>query len=373
MPSRIALSATLGILGACAQSSTSTTPATAGGTGGSGGTNTGGGGSTTTNPIACPLDAADASGACWESTAPYGSGAWPEEWQPGKFPLALMPLTAFRGELWMIGRPRSWSSVDGLTWAPHATQGDWGSRIAQAYVFFNGQLWMMGGLAYESRVFLNDVWRSADGEHWDRVGEAAWPAREGPTVVAFRGKLWLLGGAVHVAQDRSPDQFVNDVWISDDGVAWTQVAAATPWPAMDVPRVLVFRDALYLVGGQGHAQVWRSPDGVQWTQLAAPAAWDDRFDQGAQLFDRRLWVYGGEPAPRDVRRPGVPVRAFNDIWYSEDGVSWLRQAEHGPWSPRSGVHSVVFNDRLWLFSGKHTGASDNWGGDLWTMRTLRAP
>jgi hypothetical protein len=373
MPSRIALSATLGILGACAQSSTSTTPATAGGTGGSGGTNTGGGGSTTTNPIACPLDAADASGACWESTAPYGSGAWPEEWQPGKFPLALMPLTAFRGELWMIGRPRSWSSVDGLTWAPHATQGDWGSRIAQAYVFFDGQLWMMGGLAYESRVFLNDVWRSADGEHWDRVGEAAWPAREGPTVVAFRGKLWLLGGAVHVAQDRSPDQFVNDVWISDDGVAWTQVAAATPWPAMDVPRVLVFRDALYLVGGQGHAQVWRSPDGVQWTQLAAPAAWDDRFDQGAQLFDRRLWVYGGEPAPRDVRRPGVPVRAFNDIWYSEDGVSWLRQAEHGPWSPRSGVHSVVFNDRLWLFSGKHTGASDNWGGDLWTMRTLRAP
>jgi hypothetical protein len=320
--------------------------------------------------IPCPLNSMDTSGACWERTAPLGSGAFPEEWRPGTFPLGLMPIRAFRDELWMIAQTSSWSSADGLSWTRH-DKDDWGARIGQAYAFFNDQLWMFGGLEYESRSVLKDVWRSTDGSHWEHAGDAAWPAREGQTVVAFKNKLWLFGGAVHVAEERSPDQFVNDVWTSEDGVQWTQVTAAAPWPAMDYPRVLVFQDALYLLGGQGHADLWRSADGVQWTQLAPQAAWGARYDQGATLFDGRLWIYGGEPAPREVRHPGVAIHALNDIWYSADGVTWLRQAEHGPWSPRTGMTSVVFNDTLWMFSGKHTGACDNWGGDIWTMKAVR--
>ena len=26
-------------------------------------------------------------------------------------------------------------------------------------------------------------------------------------------------------------------------------------------------------------------------------------------------------------------------------------------------------DKLWIFSGKHTGGTDGWGGDIWTMNT----
>jgi hypothetical protein len=323
---------------------------------------------TSTDPIACPLDGTDVSGACWERTAPYGSGAFPDEWRPGTFPMGLSPLLAFRDDLWMVGRNRSWSSADGLTWTPHPGDADWGERIGQTHAFFGGQLLMFGGLAYDTRTVLNDVWRSSDGAHWERVGTAAWPPRLGATVVAFKDKLWLLGGGVHVGEDRSPDRFVNDVWRSDDGVSWTEVTTAAPWPATDHPRAVVFGDALYLLGGQGHAEVWRSPDGVAWTQLTPAAAWGDRFDHGAQLFDGRLWVYGGEPAPRAVRRRDVPIPALNDVWYSQDGVTWLRQVEHGPWSPRTTMTSVVFKDRLWLFSGKHTGATDNWGGDIWTMK-----
>ena len=323
-----------------------------------------------TGPFPCPIDAQDASGACWELTAPYGSGAFPDEWMPGKFPLGLVPLIAFRDELWMIGGTMGWSSTDGLQWTPHR-KNDWGSRIGHRFAFFKGELWMFGGLAYESRVFLNDVWRSADGERWSHAGQAAWPAREGATVVVFRDRLWLFGGAVHVDADRSPDGFVNDVWRSDDGVAWEQVIAAAPWPASDEPRVVVFREALYLLGGQGHAQLWRSPDGETWTQLAEAAPWPARFDQGVQLFDGRLWVYGGEPAPRQARGGG-PIQAFNDVWYSEDAIRWQRQAEHAPWSPRGGGTSVAFRDRLWIFSGKHTGAADNWGGDIWTMTSAGA-
>ena len=322
-------------------------------------------------PIPCPLDEADRSQACWDQEAPYGSGAFPDDWSPGKFPLGLVPLRAFRDELWMVGRTAAWSSADGRGWARHPKD-DWGERIGHAQVFFKGELWMFGGLEYQDRSFLNDVWRSADGERWTRAGVAAWPGREGATVVAFRDRLWLLGGAVHVTADRSPDQFVNDVWSSGDGLSWQQVSAAAPWPPMDSPRVFVFQDALHLVGGQGHAEVWRSTDGAEWSRLGSgPAAWGARYDQGAALFDGKLWVYGGEPAPRAARRSGTAVPAFNDVWYSADAVTWQRQTEHAPWTPRSGGTSAIFADKLWLYSGKHTGAADNWGGDVWTMRPAR--
>jgi hypothetical protein len=318
------------------------------------------------DPIPCPLGVTDVSGACWQRAAPLGSGAFPGEWRPGKFPLGLTPLRGFRDQLWMLGQDASWSSSDGLEWTLHRKQ-DWGERIGQANAFFRDELWMLGGLSYQSRSMLNDVWRSTDGEHWQQAGNAAWPARSGATVIAFGGKLWLFGGAVHVAADRSPDGFVNDVWSSEDGVTWTLVTAAAPWPAMDIPRVLPFQEELFLLGGQGHAEIWRSPDGVSWTLVNAQPPWGARFDHGAAVFAGKLWIYGGEPAPRAPRQRDVPIPSHNDIWYSADGVTWQRQAEHGPWSPRSGMTSVVFQDRLWMYSGKHTGACDNWGGDLWTM------
>jgi hypothetical protein len=45
---------------------------------------------------------------------------------------------------------------------------------------------------------------------------------------------------------------------------------------------------------------------------------------------------------------------------------WQQQAVHAAWQPRSPV-SIVFDDKVWIFSGKHTGADDRWGGDLWQM------
>jgi len=46
------------------------------------------------------------------------------------------------------------------------------------------------------------------------------------------------------------------------------------------------------------------------------------------------------------------------------GITWTEQTAAAPWGPRT-PRSVVFHDALWIFSGKHTGARDNWGGDVW--------
>ena len=33
---------------------------------------------------------------------------------------------------------------------------------------------------------------------------------------------------------------------------------------------------------------------------------------------------------------------------------------------------VVFRAGIWMYSGKRTGAADNWGGDLWRMNATPA-
>ena len=61
------------------------------------------------------------------------------------FPLTLPPHVAFDGDLWMSAQTVSYSSPDGLSWTEHQKT-DWGERIYDAVVFFQGKLWMYGGL-----------------------------------------------------------------------------------------------------------------------------------------------------------------------------------------------------------------------------------
>ena len=123
---------------------------------------------------------------------------------------------------------------------------------------------------------------------------------------------------------------------------------------------MVFKDELYLLGGQGTADVWRSSNGRDWIPLLANADWGPRDDFAHLAYDGRLWVFGGW---RDRS-----TNALNGVWSSRDGTSWSRQTDHAPWAPRSPI-SVVFHVKIWIYSGKHTGADDNWGGDVWQMIT----
>ena len=313
----------------------------------------------------CPSSGTAPSDGCWQPVLPPGSGGYPADpgsentplWEPTRFPLTLTPHIAYEGNLWMTAQTRAYSSSDGLTWTEHHKT-DWGERIYHSVAYFKGRLWMYGGLDYQTRTFLNDVWSSGDGVSWTRVGTAAWAARGSQAMVVYHDRLWMFGGANHSADDRSTDGFLNDVWVSDDGVTWTLVTHAAPWTPRDKAGVVVFNDELYLLGGQGTADVWRSSNGRNWSRLTAEADWGQRRDFARVVYDGRLWVFGGWT--------GRSTNALNDVWHSRDGRSWSRQTDHAPWAPRSPI-AVVFRDKIWIYSGKHTGYDDNWGGDLWQM------
>ena len=199
------------------------------------------GGGTTAASCAAP----DAPATCWMQALPLGSGGFPPSpgsddapvWEPGKFPLTLPPHVAFDGDLWMSAQTVSYSSPDGLSWTEHQKT-DWGERIYDAVVFFQGKLWMYGGLDYDTSVFSNDIWASSDGVTWEKVGTAAWSPRGAQTMLVFQDRLWLFGGANHVGADKGTDGFVNDVWVSDDGLEWTEVTSAAPWSPRAYPGVV---------------------------------------------------------------------------------------------------------------------------------------
>ncbi|MBO9611789.1 MAG: hypothetical protein J7619_03795 [Dyadobacter sp.] len=297
----------------------------------------------------------------WKEILPAGNGSHQYEWKTGTFPMGLVPHVAFNGDLWMVGQKASWSSADGVIWTRHG-KNDWGERIYLSGVYFAGKLWQTGGMRYQERALTNELWSSGDGSAWQKA-HAAWEPRKGQALVVFKNKLWIFGGTSKISRDFESLEMKNDVWSSPDGVTWTREVAQAPWSPRDRPQVVVMRDTLYMVGAQGMADVWRSADGKSWTQLTAEAGWKKRYDMGVQVFDGRLWVFGG----RDLN-PDLYKGALNDVWFSTNGTDWFRHAEHAPWSVRSGGHSAVFHDQLWIFSGKHTGENPAWKGDVWVLQ-----
>lgn len=297
----------------------------------------------------------------WEQILPFGNGSFQEEWRPDTFPLGLKPMNMPDGSLLMLGQKAAWISTDGLHWGHHPKK-DWGERIWMEYTFFKNKLWMFGGMKYNDRQVINEIWSSTDGIQWKQMANAPWHPRKGHSIVAFQGKLWLFGGAADISKDFVSNRLFNDVWSSEDGIHWKKEMEKSPWSSEESPTLIVFQNALYKLGGQGKADIWRSSDGKRWSQLVSEAEWKPRFANGALVFDNKLWVFGGYDTTANHN-----TGAKNDVWYSPDGVQWTQQTEHAPWTVRSGGTSVVFKNKVWLFSGKHTNGKHNWGGDVWTM------
>jgi hypothetical protein len=295
----------------------------------------------------------------WTQVAPPGSGTHQYEWKEGTYPSAIVPLAGLHDGLWMIGQKKAWFSGDGVHWKDFDKK-DWGERISMAYACFDNKLWVSGGMDYATSTVLNEIWSSADGKNWTRSTKSPeWSPRKGHTLVAFNNKLWLFGGAVSVNDDKTPKDLVNDIWSSSDGIKWELVRESAPWQARYAPGIIVFKEHLWLVGGQGHSDIWRSKNGKHWERLRTDSPWKDRYDNGLSTFNDLMWVYGG--------RETNPRNAYNDVWFSYDGVQWHLQAKNAPWTPRSGNNAVVFQDKLWLYGGKHTGHKDSFSGDIWTL------
>lgn len=240
---------------------------------------------------------------------------------------------------------------------------------------------------------------------WECVTEnAAFPPRDGAGALVHDGAMWLIGGWNPGDKATNPNRAHtnNEVWRSRDGANWERVKAnshvddsfdaATGWEARHTAGYAVFKDRMWIVGGDanlGHYQsdVWSSADGATWSRVAADVPWGPRILHYTVVHDGRMWVMGGQTmTPRVVwdlggHWPGpVDDICYNDVWSSADGVNWARVTGHAPWAPRGQIGgSAVKDGRIWVIGGGtyYTDyRTDVWSsadGMAWTCHTEKAP
>ncbi len=282
-----------------------------------------------------------------------------------------------------IGPTADGDDDPGYRWVPVTGRAAFAPRDGAGALTFRGKMWLLGGWNPGDKTHFplicnNEVWSSADGARWDLVKpntfldrqfdpSSDWEGRHTAGYVVHRDRMWIVGG------DANQRHYQSDVWNSADGRIWNRVSGAEPVPWG--PRVLhytvVFRDKIWVLGGQTmpafapskevfYRDVWNTDDGIHWSRIEPEdPCWSARgMIGGSAVFQDRIWVLGGGT----YDTPTTPVRRFeNDVWSSPDGIHWTQHVQHAPWAPRQYHEVAVWDDRLWVLEG-YSGANRN---DVW--------
>lgn len=248
--------------------------------------------------------------------------------------------------------------------------------------------------AIESAGVLGDPIEVSASRFSERIGHGA---------AYFNSRYWVIGGATPIVPGAQPLQHSpqSDVWSSIDGRSWVLETSAPAFGRRWFHKVLVYNDALWLIGGftptpvgtgGSSSQVWRSTNGVDWQQIsfAAPINASSVMAAAATVFNNRMWiVVGGEShsssdgitwtaeSALDVIAGGVArehasLTAFNgalyyiggannvsgtrvavaDVWTSTNGVNWTLVGSPSPFVARFEHSAFVLGSRLWIMGGR---------------------
>jgi hypothetical protein len=263
----------------------------------------------------------------------------------------------YQDHLWLLGgwfdpkqpNPRDvWKSVDGKAWARTTEVAPWDYSDLSVALIHRNKMWFMGGRKLPGKDNSNEVWTSTDGAAWTLEGQAGWCPRVAASFVVFRDRMWVLGGTESF-YDHSDAMVKNDVWSSADGKDWRLETPNAPWSKRAHAQALVFDNRIWVMGGGlWHPEhvatndVWCSEDGVTWTQVTPAAAWQPRLWFSAVVYRDRMWVLGGWSKPNGN---------FGDVWCSPNGRDWTELKSSVIWRNRHEHSVVVFQDKLWLYGG----------------------
>lgn len=244
-----------------------------------------------------------------------------------------------------------WSSSDGVSWTEETDSAKWAGRAGLSAIVFKGEIYVMGGSFNDdpaviggppTRVYFNDVYKSADGKTWELVTDSApWAPRAGAALAVKDGKLFLFGGEdgfICIPGLRCPPYY-NDVWSTRDGKNWQLVTEEAEWPSRPGHRVEVVYNQFVLFGGFGLStdptnpflpsnpmDVWISKKGENWSKVsespwnaADPA--DIKYDfatlvanGGNNSSGPTIYSFGGDRETFNFADPTNYLNIDNDVW-----------------------------------------------------------
>ncbi len=244
------------------------------------------------------------------------------------------------------------------SWRSFENAGSWDWRDGAGLLAKDGGLYLLGGWNSET-LTKNDVWFTRDLQSWTRLTTAApWAARHGAAWVVHQDRLHVIGG-----------DLIDDAWSSADGIAWRRESAQAPFGKRYTPSAVSDGQRILLYGGQywapydwcafdpvcsavGLNDVWVSPDGAAWSQIAR-APWAGRgLVHGGAHFRGRTYVIGGG---LKLGLPGATltetVQEYSDIWSSADGITWRLEANTLGFPPRTHFAVLATDTSCWVANG----------------------
>ena len=198
------------------------------------------------------------------------------------------------------------------------TRGSFDPRQDHASAIFDDAIWIFGG--YNPHVrgdqlnYLSDVWKSEDGYTWQCITtDAPWKGRRGHQVVVFEDALYLIGGyRVHRIEGTTYGKAANDVWKSEDGVTWEEIKPDSYKTRVTHPNIPLTDD----VRGE---DLYNPIDDKDWYP---------RLHHSVAILDGKMVLFGGYakewmPYLNDGNRDQTR-RYFADMWSSTDGIAWTQ-------------------------------------------------
>ncbi len=289
------------------------------------------------------------------------------DWQPRDSCVELV----YRDHLWIMGgwfhqdepNPRDvWKSADGLHWECVTEQAPWEKSDLPTGIVFQDRMWHLGGRSVPGTECSNEVWSTQDGANWElATAQAGWSPRLGAAGIVFQDRMWIFGGTASFYESNE-DTLHNDIWSSPDGIEWTQESAAAPWAKRAYHKIVELDGKLWLTAGGRWGDdrvplndVWCSSNGVDWECVCESVPWLSRIWHGSVVYRDHLWVIAGEHLGE--------ISVLNDAWFSRDGKSWSQLESDTVFSPRHEISPYVFNDKIWVTAGHAMPLSN----EIWTL------
>jgi len=253
-----------------------------------------------------------------------------------------------------------------LAWQLETQHAHWQARDSQGEVVFKKKLWIMGGWFNSFEAPPRDVWNSKDGKEWQLItNNAPWKHSDLPFTAVFKNSMWLMGGWYN---GRLPGHSASsEVWHSKNGKDWKLATDKPGWTPRAAAVTVIFKGKMLVLGGTENyyfgdssslkSDVWATSDGNNWQLLTNKAPWPPRAYHQAVVHNNRIYVMGGGNY--------VPeYKAYNDVWSSADGITWVKETARAPWHERIWFSSVVYRGRIWVIGGWSNNPYKNWS-DLW--------
>lgn len=321
---------------------------------------------------------------------------------PTTLPFPVPNASTIWGDVWRSNDGgQNWSQI-----LETDNEGHWPARAYFQAVTKGNYMYVLGGQNfnivenpgipdlppfYSQSDFFNDVWRSRDGIHWNKMTEnAPWPERAGLSAVVHRGYIYVMGGSVNDDSSITPQGpariYYNDVWRSRNGRIWKKLTDNAEWAPRAGGVVVSKNGYLYMMGGEDgftcnpqnprcppyYNDVWRSRNGRNWQLVTEEAEWSARPGHQVLVVKNKFVLFGGfglDPNFDPINNPFNPYVPSNpmDVWESRNGSNW-NLVEGFSWNANSPADIKYDFDAL-VVRGRHNRGTAiyTFGGDRETF------